>query len=392
MHTTALHGEHLAAGATMTEFGGWDMPLRYSSDLAEHHAVRTAAGLFDLSHMGEVWVTGPEAAAALDRALVSNMAAVKEGRAKYSLMCRPDGGIVDDLITYRFAPDVYLVVPNAGNAPTVAAELAARAQGLDARVTDVSDDTSMLALQGPNAQQILTRLVDEDAQEAVRELRYYAAMPATVAGIDVILARTGYTGEDGFELMVLPTGSAVDAETVAAGAHPRGEQAVALWRSLLAVGAEDGLVPAGLACRDTLRLEAGMPLYGNELTTETDPWTVGLGGVVRLDKVDEAAPVGRSALAEAKRAHDEGVPGRRVLVGLAGEGRRAARAGSPVFRGDAEVGVVTSGILSPTLGHPIALARVDRGHGNPGTDLEVHVRGRAQPMRVVPTPFYSRQR
>lgn len=384
LRTTALHNLHVNAGASMTEFGGWHMPLRYTSQLAEHNAVRQAAGLFDLSHMGEIWVTGPGAADALDFALVSRMAPVRVGRAKYTMICAPDGGIIDDLITYRLGEEVFLVVPNAGNTDQVARELTARAEGFDATVTDVSAVTSMIAVQGPSSEEIVRSLVGEDDADTVRELRYYAAQPLTVGGVDVLLARTGYTGEDGFELMVLPAGPGENGPA-------RDEETVDLWAALARAGADHGLAPAGLACRDTLRLEAGMPLYGNELSRDTDPYTAGLGGLVRLDKEIEGAPVGKDALAAAKGAHEEKAPGRRVLVGLRGEGRRAARAGNTLLGADgAEVGVITSGVLAPTLGYPIALGLVALDHAAEGTELFADVRGTHLPLRIVALPFYSR--
>ena len=364
---TSLHAGHAALGASFTDFGGWDMPLKYGSELAEHRAVREAAGLFDLSHMGEVWAAGPDAAAFLDYALVGNLSAVAAGKAKYSLICTPAGGIIDDLIVYRLAEDRFLVVPNAGNAPTVAAELAERSAGFDVTVTDASDTTSLVAVQGPSAEAIVLALVPDAEAEKVTGLRYYATEVATVAGTPVLLARTGYTGEDGFELFV------------------PNAQAPALWAALADAGAPHGLVPAGLACRDSLRLEAGMPLYGNELSLETNPFEAGLGPVVSFKK--EADFVGRAALETAKAAGPA-----RKLVGLKGLGRRAARAHYPVLNDGAVVGEVTSGQPSPTLGYPVALAYVDAGLAEPGTRLEVDLRGKAEPFEVVALPFYKRQK
>ncbi|WP_442918834.1 glycine cleavage system aminomethyltransferase GcvT [Leucobacter sp. USHLN153] len=362
---TALHEEHSALGAHFTDFGGWDMPLRYGSELAEHRAVRQAAGLFDLSHMGEIRVTGPDAAVFLNTALVGNLGAVAIGRAKYSLICAEDGGIIDDLISYRLGDDEYLVVPNAGNALTVAAALAERAAGFDVRVADESGETSLIAVQGPHAVAILHEIVASDQRDAVSELKYYAATPVEVASVSVLLARTGYTGEDGFELYL-----------------PNAE-APALWRALLDAGAAHGLVPAGLAARDSLRLEAGMPLYGNELSREVTPFDVGLGPVVSFKKPEQF--VGRAAL-EARREQN----GEFVLVGLAGTGRRAARSGYAVLAGGETVGRVTSGQPSPTLGHPIALAYVQPQHAAVGTAVEVDLRGKAEPFTVVELPFYRR--
>jgi aminomethyltransferase len=375
---TALYDEHVALGASMTGFGGWLMPLRYTSDLAEHRAVRESAGLFDLSHMGEIEVTGPDAGAALDHALVGSASSIAVGRAKYSMICAEDGSVLDDLIVYRLVDDRFLVVANAGNAELVARELLARAEGGAVVVADRSADTALVAVQGPRAEGIVAGLVDVDDAATVRELRYYAAADLTLqvgAGIRALVARTGYTGEDGFELFVAA------------------EDAVALWRALLA-GAEAGeypLVPAGLSARDSLRLEAGMPLYGHELDTTTTPHDAGLGRVVKLDKVsDDGTPVdfvGRAAL-EARKVS----PPSRVLVGLKGLGRRPARAGYAVVlpQSGKRVGTVTSGAPSPTLGYPVAMAYVSPEVSAEGTEVSVDVRGRAEPFVVVPLPFYRR--
>ena len=372
---TALYDEHKKLGASFTDFGGWQMPLKYSSELAEHHAVRHSAGLFDLSHMGEVWVSGPEAAAFLDHALVGKLSAMAEGKAKYSLICREDGGIIDDLIVYRRGPERFLVVPNAGNAPTVAAALAERAAGFDTVVRDASAETSLIAVQGPKAQELLLRLVPAGQHERVTGLKYYAAVEVAFAfgagTTDLLLARTGYTGEDGFEIFVA------------------NDDAAALWQAILAVALEGELTPAGLASRDSLRLEAGMPLYGNELSLEGDPFAAGLGPVVALSK--EADFVGKAALA-AKKEAGAGVSTGRKLVGLKGLGRRAGRSHYPVLKDGAVVGEVTSGQPSPTLGYPVAMAYVDVEHTEPGTALEIDLRGKAEPFEVVALPFYKRQK
>ncbi len=377
---TALYEEHKKAGASFTDFGGWQMPLKYESELAEHHAVRNAAGLFDLSHMGEVWVTGPDAAAFLDYALAGKLSAVAVGKAKYSLICQEDGGIIDDLISYRRGEDKYLVVPNAGNAAVVAAALAERAGsaqegGFDVTVEDVSAETSLIAVQGPNAEAILLTLVPAEQHSLVTGLKYYAAVEVgiTVNGTvqDLLLARTGYTGEDGFEIYI------------------PNEDAAGLWEALLETGASRGLIPAGLACRDSLRLEAGMPLYGNELSREDNPYAAGLGPVVSLAK--ESDFVGKAALSELKAAGAGSTTGRK-LVGLKGLGRRAARSHYPVLKDGNVVGEVTSGQPSPTLGYPIAMAYVDVEHAAPGTALDIDLRGKVEPFEVVALPFYKREK
>ncbi|MCL2466659.1 MAG: glycine cleavage system aminomethyltransferase GcvT [Micrococcales bacterium] len=373
---TALHDEHVTLGATLVPFAGWTMPLRYTSDVAEHTAVRTAAGLFDLSHMGEISVAGPGAAAFLDYALVGALSALRVWGARYTMICAPDGGVLDDLIVYRLADTQYMVVANAANYDVVLGALRERTDGFDVTIGDDSADTALIAVQGPTALAIVEALdgldiVSDDTTAAT--LKYYACLPLRFAGVDGLLARTGYTGEDGFEFFV-PAGTAV-----------------ALWRALLAAGADHGLVPAGLAARDSLRLEAGMPLYGHELDLTTNPQDAGLGRVVRLDKTDaDGNPldfVGRGPLDS--RAH---APGARRLVGLQGLGKRAARAGYLVLAtpDGPTIGTVTSGAPSPTLGYPIAMAYVTPERSAEGTDLFVDVRGRPEPFRIVPLPFYRR--
>jgi aminomethyltransferase len=377
---TALYEEHKKLGASFTDFGGWQMPLKYSSELAEHHAVRKSAGIFDLSHMGEVWVTGPDAAAFLDYALVGKISAMAVGKAKYSLICQEDGGIIDDLITYRRpaggdGTDKFLVVPNAGNAKVVAQALAERAAGFDVVVEDVSAATSLIAVQGPKAESILLRLVRAAQHELVTGLKYYAAVetPFMFAGgsRDLLLARTGYTGEDGFEIFV------------------ENDDAAALWQAIVAIADEGELTPAGLASRDSLRLEAGMPLYGNELSIDGDPFTAGLGPIVALSK--EGDFVGKAALAARKEASAGSTTGRR-LVGLKGLGRRAGRGHYPVLKDGAVVGEVTSGQPSPSLGYPVAMAYVDVEHSAIGTALDIDLRGKAEPFEVVALPFYKRSK
>ncbi|MFE4082340.1 glycine cleavage system aminomethyltransferase GcvT [Paenarthrobacter sp. YIM B13468] len=372
---TALYEEHKKLGVSFTDFGGWQMPLKYSSELAEHHAVRKSAGLFDLSHMGEVWVTGPDAAAFLDYALVGKISAMAEGKAKYSLICQEDGGIIDDLIVYRRGAEKFLVVPNAGNAVVVAAALLERAAGFDVVVEDASAETSLIAVQGPLAEAILLRLVPAEQHGLVTDLKYYAAVevPFTFDGgtQELLLARTGYTGEDGFEIFVA------------------NESAAALWQAIAGVAEEGELVPAGLASRDSLRLEAGMPLYGNELSREGNPFAAGLGPVVALSK--EGDFVGKEALA-ALKADWAGSTSGRKLVGLKGLGRRAGRSHYPVLKDGAVVGEVTSGQPSPTLGYPVALAYVDVEFSEIGTPLDIDLRGKSEPFEVVALPFYKRVR
>ena len=369
---TPLAGVHERLGATMTEFAGWRMPLRYGSETAEHQAVRTASGLFDLSHMGELTVTGAQAGEALDYALVGQPSALRPGRARYTMICAADGGVLDDLIVYRLADAEFMVVANAANTAVVSRELTARAAGFAATVTDATTDYALIALQGRTSAAILATVTDTD----LATVKYYASQRAAVCGQEVLLARTGYTGEDGFEMFCAPG------------------DAVALWDGLTAAGDGHGLVPAGLAARDTLRLEAGMPLYGNELGPDMTPFDAGLGRVVKLDKPGDF--VGRAALSEAAER-----PPRRVLAGLTSRSRRIPRHGYAVLWDGRPCGTVTSGAPSPTLGVPIALAYLDpeaaglaAGQGGDAGDskLTIDIRGRGEPADLVPLPFYTRSK
>jgi aminomethyltransferase len=383
---TPLRERHEALGASFTDFGGWMMPVRYSSDLAEHHAVRTAAGLFDVSHMAEFLVTGPHAGEFLDEALAGRLSALPLWKAKYSLMLAADGGILDDVIVYRLAEDRFLIISNAGNHDVVATAIAERAAAFDAAtrerlrsqpqfafvnapvvlVEDVSEAFALIALQGPRAHAVLGAVTGlDDLATPLDDLGYYAATEATFDGAPLLIARTGYTGEDGFELLV--------------AADAAGE----LWDAVLEAGAESGLVPAGLAARDTLRLEAGMPLHGHELSVDIAPAQAGLGRVVKTGDDDF---VGKAGLA----ARPGDTP---VLVGLVSEGRRAGRAGYAVLDADGTpVGEITSGALSPTLGHPIAMAFVAPAASAVGTELAIDVRGTRIPATVTALPFYRRKK
>ncbi|MBB6120747.1 glycine cleavage system aminomethyltransferase GcvT [Nocardiopsis algeriensis] len=360
---TALRDVHERAGASLVDFAGWLMPLRYGSETAEHKAVREAAGLFDLSHMGEIRLTGPQAAAALDHAVVGHMSKVRTGRARYTMLTDDKGGVLDDLIVYRLGEEEFLVVSNAANTAVVAATLAERAAGFDTEVRDESAEHALLALQGPRAAEILAPLTDTDLDG----IGYYSGHECTVAGHPVLLARTGYTGEDGFEIFLRPA-----------------EAAPALWEALMAAGDPHGLVPVGLAARDTLRLEAGMPLYGQELTSDLTPFDAGLGRVVKFDK--EGGFVGRDALEEAARTARP-----RRLIGLLARGRRPLRRGQDVLRDGEVVGTITSGAPSPTLGRPIAMAYVDGELDTATGAFSVDVRGRSEDVDVVELPFYKRQ-
>ncbi|MFT4258788.1 glycine cleavage system aminomethyltransferase GcvT [Microbacterium sp.] len=360
---TPLRERHEALGASFTDFGGWQMPVRYTSDLAEHHAVREAAGIFDISHMAEFTIRGAGAADYLDYALAGRLSALAVGKAKYSLLLAETGGIIDDVIVYRLQDDDFLIISNAGNRDAVREALLARADGRDVEVVDVSDDYALIAVQGPNAEAILAETAGiADVSIPWSEQKYYAWASAVYAGEPLLLARTGYTGEDGFELLV-PAG-----------------HAASLWDEVLAAGEAHGLVPAGLAARDTLRLEAGMPLYGHELNLDTKPAQAGLGRVVITAKESFVGKDGVEAAADAP-----------VLVGLEAEGKRAGRAGYAVVAEDGAVlGEITSGALSPTLGHPIAMAYVDPSSAEAGTAVFLDVRGTKIPATVTALPFYRR--
>ncbi len=358
---TPLLDRHEALGAKVVEFAGWLMPIQYTGILEEHRAVRAAAGLFDLSHMGELFVEGPEAGAALAAALVTDPPALEVGRAHYSMICASDGGILDDLIVYRLAEDRFMVVANASNYRVVSDALVERLDGFRVVLDDRSLATGLVAVQGPRSQEVLGSLTDLDLDA----VRYYGIAEGTVAGVRALVARTGYTGEDGFEAFV-------DAG-----------QAGAVWDAMLEAGRPHGLVPVGLGARDTLRLEAGMPLYGNELDRTTNPFEAGLGRVVKLGKPGDFT--GRAALEAVAR---DGV-GRR-LVGLVLRERGIARHGYPVLDDAGTTGVVTSGTMSPTLGSAIAMAYVAPAHVEPGTMLAIEIRGARVAAEVVPLPFYKR--
>ena len=361
-HETPLADRHVALGARMIDFAGWRMPVQYTSILDEHRAVRKRAGLFDLSHMGELYVEGSGAGDALAGALVSDPRSLAVGRAQYSMICAPDGGVLDDLIVYRLADDRFMVVANASNATVVSDALTERLEGSKAVLDDGSLATGLVAIQGPDAVDVLRAHTDIDLDG----LRSYAIAEGSVAGIPAMVARTGYTGEDGFELFVDKA------------------RTVELWDRLLADVQAAGGLPVGLGARDTLRLEAGMPLYGNELDRSTTPFDAGLGRIVKLEKPGDF--VGRATL---EQVAADGP--RRALVGLIVEGRGIARHGYPVHAGERRTGVITSGTQSPTLGVPIAMASVSPADAEVGGMLEIEIREARIPARVVSLPFYRRK-
>ncbi|HVY62213.1 MAG TPA: glycine cleavage system aminomethyltransferase GcvT [Planctomycetota bacterium] len=362
MRKTVLNAVHQAMGAKMVEFGGWHMPVAYSQIRDEHRATRTAAGLFDLSHMGRFIVRGKDRVALIDRVATNDIAAMKPGEAGYGLLCDEGGKTQDDIITYVF-PEHLLVVVNAGNRDRDWALIdgARASSGLDCTLENASERLAMLAVQGPRAIEVCKQFTSDP----VGDLGYYHALEGTFAGVPATIARTGYTGEDGLEL------------------YFPAEHAERIWKAILEGGKAAGLLPIGLGARDTLRLEAAMPLYGHELTLETDPLEAGLGFAVKLKK--KADFTGKAALAAAK----ERGPARK-LVCIACEGKKIPREGHAVKRGGEVVGKVTSGTFSPTFERPICMAYVAPGAAEVGTDVEVDVRGEALPGKVVKRPFYKR--
>ncbi len=360
LRRTPLYTSHVELAGRLVPFAGWEMPVQYAGVIDEHRAVRTAAGLFDVSHMGEVRVRGEGAEAFLQRLTPNDVSKLAPGRAHYSGLLTEQGTYIDDLLIYRLAADDFLVVVNASNAPRDFEWIASRADSRT-QVTDVSDDYALLALQGPLALDILKPL----APPEIAGLRYYGFLQGEVAGRKALISRTGYTGEDGFEIYLAP------------------EDAQHVWRLLLAAGGDRGLAPAGLGARDTLRLEAAMALYGHEIDETTTPFEAGLGWVVKLDKGEFLGSV-------ALRAQKEGGL-RRKLVGFEVRGRGIAREGHAVLSSEGEaVGKVTSGTWSPTFEKAIGMAYVPVEMAAPGTPLTLDVRGRPVPAVVVEMPFYRR--
>ena len=364
LRRTPLHDLHVALGARMVPFAGYEMPVQYGSIIEEHRTVRTATGIFDLSHMGEIEVTGEEAVAFLRYALVSDPGALEIGQAQYSMLCQDDGGIIDDLIVYRLDGGRFWVVCNASNRVAVVEQLTALLERGDfgASLEDRSDRTALVAPQGPSSAAMLAGLT-EISLDAIGN---YRSATGSVAGIDCLVARTGYTGEDGFELFC----DARDARR--------------LWEALMSAGDAHGARPAGLGARDTLRLEAGMPLYGNELSRETNPFEVNLGRVVKLDKGEF---IGRAALQAVQQAGPV-----RKLIGLRMLDNAIPRSGYPVQADGSAVGHVTSGTLSPTSGEKIAMALVPAEVAGAGNPFEVVVRDRPYRAEQVKLPFYRRPR
>jgi aminomethyltransferase len=363
LRRTPLDSVHRKSGAKMVPFGSWEMPLEYGGLISEHMAVREAAGLFDVSHMGELEIEGEGALAFLQRVTANDVARLVDGQAQYSALPNAKGCPLDDVILYRRASDRYLMIVNAANVEKDFAWL--QSQGpTGCTVENVSDKRALLALQGPRSESILQPLTPID----LSQVRFYRFAEGEVAGQPALVARTGYTGEDGFELMVPSEGAA------------------GLWRTLLEAGAEAGLVPVGLGARDTLRLEARMLLYGNDMDETTTLVEAGLGWIVALDDA-KGDFNGREVLAEQKAS---GV--RKRLVGFEIVGRGIARHGYPVLLGGETVGAVTSGSYAPFLRKNIGLCYLPSARAAVGTEFDVDIRGRGVPARVVSTPFYKRPR
>jgi aminomethyltransferase len=356
MKRTPLHQAHVKAGARMVPFGGWEMPVQYAGIIEEHRAVRSAVGLFDVSHMGEFEVEGPGALAALQRLTTNDVAALAPGQIQYSVLCYPNGTIVDDLTVYRLAGDRFMLTVNAGNIDKDWAWVTEHGAGATWR--NASAEMGLIAVQGPKAEALVGRLADHD----VTGIGYYRFAAGRVAGAGTLISRTGYTGEDGFELYVPP------------GETER------LWTALLDAGRGDGAQPIGLGARDTLRLEMKYALYGNDIDETTNALEAGLGWVVKPGKGEF---IGRAALETIRAA---GVA--RKLVGLEMVDRAVARHGYPVLHDGRRVGVVTSGSYGPSVDRYIAMAYVETPLAAVGTGLAVEIRGQAKAARVVRTPFY----
>jgi glycine cleavage system T protein (aminomethyltransferase) len=351
---TPLYEAHLAAGAKLVPFAGWEMPVSYEGVRAEHLAVRSGCGVFDVSHMGQIETSGPDAEALLQRLLSNDLERLGVGGAQYSVLCRPEGGILDDLFTYRIADDRYLTVTNAANHDRDHAWFAEHAEGLDVEVIDAIDDHAMLAVQGPVARSIVAELADRDLPPRMRT----AAL--TLVGAEALVCGTGYTGEDGVELLVAPG------------------RAAEVWEALVAAGAK----PAGLAARDTLRLEVCFHLYGNDMDESRNPIEAGLGWCCR----EETGFIGADPVAAARRGDPEQLLAPFVLTGPG-----IPRPGNPIVSSDEQVGVVTSGTLSPSLGIGIGMGYVASRLAEPGTELEIDVRGRTRPARIESKPIYERK-
>jgi aminomethyltransferase len=361
MKHTPLYDEHIRLGGRIIDFGGWALPVQYSGIIEEHEAVRSAAGLFDVSHMGEVTVKGRDAQSFIQHLVTNDISKAVDGQAVYSPMCYPDGGVVDDLLVYRLGAEDYLLVVNAANTDKDYAWIREHLSG-DVRAENISDQWAQLALQGPKAQEILQKLTDYP----LVDIRFYRfAANVTVAGCTALVSRSGYTGEDGFELYVVP------------------QDAPALWNALLEAGRDEGLVPCGLGERDTLRFESALPLYGQEISAEISPLEAGLNRFVKLDKVDF---IGKDAL---QKQAEQGL--KRKLAGFEMVERGIPRSHYDVQKDGRRVGFVTTGSFSPTLKKNIGLALVESECAADGTEMDIVIRDKAVRARVIPVPFYNKK-
>lgn len=358
---TALFNRYAEYGGKTIDFGGWDLPVQFSSIKAEHEAVRTKAGLFDVSHMGEILVKGKSALPYLQKLMTNDVSKLKIGQAQYTAMCYENGGTVEDLLIYKRDEDNYLLVVNAANLEKDV-EWMKKHLVEDVQIEDKSSDYALLALQGPRAEKILQTLTTEPLDE-IKFFRFKEDVE--ISGQKALVSRTGYTGEDGFELYASP------------------EAIVILWNELLKAGENEGLVPAGLGARDTLRFEAGLPLYGQELSEEITPLEAGLGFVVKLNKAEDF--IGKDALRKQK---ENGVP--RKLVGIEMIDKGIPRTGYKVYLNEKEIGEVTTGTQSPTLNKNIGFALIQTEHTEEGTEVIVQVRKRQLKAVIIKTPFYKR--
>jgi aminomethyltransferase len=376
---TPLYEWHVAHGGRMVDFAGWSMPVQYSSITSEHRATRTAVGVFDISHMGRLELFSPRAAEFLDTVTTRRVADLKPSQVRYSLVCNEEGGILDDVLLYGGEPDgsrPHSMVVNAGNRMKIVDWLEARAnqwlaENPDATLSigDETRRTAMIAVQGPKALEVLAPFFQQDESAPsldLQAMRYYHCARGYFDGNGVVVSRTGYTGEDGYEIIC------------------DGERAAGIWEQIMTATEAIGGLAVGLGARDTLRLEAAMPLYGHELSENVNPLQAGLGFAVNFGKRQF---VGRQALE--KFAHDAGQP---VRVGLELDGKRVPREGAAVLQEDEPIGSVTSGTFSPTLERPIAMAYVHRSAQTPGTELSVDIRGTPYLAKVVPLPFYERNK
>ena len=361
LRRTSLYERHRAAGAKMAPFAGFEMPIQNTGVMDEHHAVRRAAGLFDVSHMGEFEARGAGAGAFFHKMVTNDVLKLDPGRVLYAAMCRDEGGIVDDLTVYRLEADRYMAVVNAANVEKDWEWMSSRHDG-SCEFRDASGETALLALQGPGAEAILAKVIPGGG--ALDAIPYYGAQRREAAGLDALVSRTGYTGEDGFELYCAP------------------EAAPALWDALLSEGRGEGLKPCGLGARDTLRTEMKFALYGNDIDETTNPLEAGLGWVVRFKAGDF---IGRERLLAIR---DGGVG--RKLVGFEMADRGIPRRGAPILIAGEEAGRVTSGTMSPSLGRAIGMGYVPASSAEEGAALEIDIRGRARRARVVKTPFYKK--